>query len=199
MSESTSKEPVSLDSFLRLVTIDVKRKVRMTIRLIDEDGDEVPITETIEQISQFIMDKLNSSEENTISTQIFPMMAQSVAYGLTKILGPQLTSLFLTQEAVRYSLIHMMSVGFYLWNVIHKNGLKIETTEESVTQEEIDSFRRLNVASGVASMAAATGINPKDILRELVKNGYVTREDLLRVGEADILEEEDTGNKDNLN
>ena len=197
MSQDISKnEEVSLDSLLQLVMIDIKRKVKVSIKLVDEDGDEVSVGETIEQVSQYISDKLESPKENTTSSQVFPLMAQSVTRGLSKLLGGQMASLLLSQEMTRYSLIHMMSIGFYLWNVIHKNGFKIETTEEPVSQEDIDSYRRLNKITDVASTAAALGADPREMIRELLRQGHITRGDIQKLGAEDILDDIPEDKKD---
>ena len=177
----------SIDELFRVITIDRQRNMRMEIELCDENGDTIPIKETAEKITEYVNDKLKDQEKNSCSQQIFPLMANAMVVSLCKLLGHPTTALMLTQDHIRYSFIEMMMIGFYLLKFIQQNNIKIHTTEEPISQEDIDMYERINRASSVATMAASVGTDPRDALRELLKAGKIKQEDLVSLGVEDIL------------
>ena len=115
-----------------------------------------------------------------------PLMAQSMVGGLNKLMGPIFTGMMLSQEHVRYGLMHMMTVSFYLLKWIQGKNIKIHTIEEAITQDDIDTFDRVNKASSVAFMAQMAGHNGKDMIREMLKSGKIKRSDLKMLGAEDL-------------
>jgi hypothetical protein len=57
-----------------------------------------------------------------------------------------------------------------------------------LTDDEIASYDRVNKASSVAALAAQLGTNPRDVIRELIKQGQLKQEDLQALGAEDITE-----------
>lgn len=192
--DSMALDDPDTDSIFRLCMVDRKRKVRIEVKLLDPDGDEVPIKEALREITQYTMDKLKGDEPNDVAGKILPMMAESTATALPRLVGPGLASALIAQESVRYPLIHMMTVGFLLLKFIQKNSLKITTIEETLTDEEIEGYERLNRASNAAVLSSMLGGDPKSTLREMFRKGMVTKGDLeeLMGDEASSIEEDET-------
>lgn len=172
----------SVDELFRIITIDRKRKVKMTVQLRDAAGDEVPIRETIEKLTEYVGDKMKEDGHNTCKQQIMPMMAQAVVGGLVKLMNEGPATYMLSQEHIRFSLVHMMIVSFYMFKWIQKKQIKIHTTEEDITDEDIAMYDRVSTASDVSVMAAAHGGDPKEVLRQMIDSGQLKKEDLDGIG-----------------
>jgi len=178
------------DELFRIVMIDRKRKVRMSIQLRDEDGDEIPVRETIEKLTEFIGDKLKEEEGNVCKQQIMPLMSQAVVGGMIKLMGQGFATYMLSQQHIRVGLIHMMTVSFYLVKWLQAKNIKIHTTEEPVTQSDIDMYDRISKANDMTMQAAAHGVDPKEIVREMLRQGSLHQDDLTEMGIEDITTEE---------
>jgi hypothetical protein len=182
------ENPTAEDLF-RVVMIDKIRKVKLTIKLKDKDGDEIPIVELVEKLTEYVGDKLADEGESETRQQIFPLMAQAVVAGLMKLLGHSHAAFTLSQETTRYSLIHMMAVAFYLLKWVQQNGVKIYTTEEPVSEEDIDTMVRISKAGDMATQFAALGGDPHRVIKEFLASGELKPEDLQKMG-VDWSEEE---------
>ena len=183
---SDSQKMPSIDEVFRLVTLDPHRKVKVTIELRDKDGDEVPIAETVQKISQYVADKMADPEANTCRQQIFPLSAQAMVLSLARLLGPELTSLLISQDQIRYSFVHVMMVGFYILQFLRSKDIKVHTIEEAVSDEDIATFHRVNKASGVLTLARHMGVDSREVVRELLRTGNITQEDLKTLGAESI-------------
>jgi hypothetical protein len=179
------------DELFRIVMIDRKRKVRLTIQLRDADGDEVPVRETIEKLTEYVGDKLQGDEDNVCRQQIYPLMGQAVVAGMTKLMGMNAAAYMLSQEHTRYGLINMMVISFYLLKWIQQKNIKIHTLEEPVTDEEIEMYDRVSHANDMTVQFGSMGGNPKKLVRELLRRGHLKPSDLAVMGAEGWLEEED--------
>lgn len=185
------QEPkATADELFRIIMIDRKRKVKMAIQLRDKDGDEIPIRETIEKLTEYIGDKLKAEGGNICKQQIMPLMSQAVVGGMIKLMGQGPATFMLSNEHTRYGLINMMTVAFYLVKWIQGKNLKIHTIEESITQEDVDMYDRISTASDISVQSAAMGNDPKMVIREMVKRGQLKKSDLKKMGTESWLDEE---------
>lgn len=192
----------SVDTIARVIMIDMDRKVKMTVQLRDEEGDEIPLKDTIEKLVEYISDKLKEEEINSTRQQIYPLMAQAMVGGLSKLLGSFYTSVILSNSTVRYSLIHMMTVGFYLLKFIQNKGIKIHTIEEPITADDIEAYQRLSKASDTITNTTLMGYDPKQVVQEMLKNGLLKHEDLEKLGIDGLINKEakeDSSSGTNLN
>lgn len=172
----------SIDELFRLVMLDVKRKVKLNIELVDEENDIIELRETIEKLTEYVGDKLQDEGENSCKQQIFPLMANAMVGGMTKLFGAETASYYLANEAFRYSLTHMMTVSFYLLKWIQKKNIKINTFEESISDTDIDMYKRLSKTGDTLYKGTAMGLDPNDILQKLYEDGKITIEDVEKMG-----------------
>jgi hypothetical protein len=180
------------DQLLTLTTIDRKRKVKTIIQLRDSEGDEIPVKETVEKLTEYITDKLKDSEENACKSQILPLMGQAITAGLTKYAGVEWAAYLLTDEVTRGSMATMMCMSFYLLKWIQQKGIKIHTIEEDITDEEIEMYDRCSKASSITTKYAMAGGDPKKALREMLKRGLIKEQDLAHMGAESMVDEEST-------
>lgn len=189
----------TIDELYKVTMIDRIRKVKITIQLKDEEGDEIPVRETIEQLTSYISDKVAEDKPNVTKQQVMPLMAQAMVGGMIKLLGPSHAMLMLSNQVTRYGLINMMTVSFYLLKWLQKNKIKIHTIEDSITEEEIDMYDRINTAGDLSIQAAAMGADPKKVIREMIKLGKLKKSDLAQMGTEDWLEKETEEDKKESN
>ncbi len=105
-------------------------------------------------------------------------MSQALVSGLGRLLGNRATAFFISNPNTRMALIYMMMVSFTLYKVVQTKGLKVITEIEDVSEEEIEEIERKSHASSVASMAALGGVDPREILSQMVEHGDLTQQDL---------------------
>lgn len=191
MSEIYDEAP-SVDDIFKVIMIDRKRKVKMHIQLQDKHGDEVPIRETVEKLTEWVLDKVKDDEPNTCQQQIVPLMGQAVASGLIKLLGPSIGTVMMSQEETRYSLVHMMTMSFYLLKWLQKKEIHIHTYEEPVTQDDLDKYDRVSRASDLTVQMASMGGDPKKVIELLLEQGKLKTSDLKEMGLGSETKQEGT-------
>lgn len=185
-----------------MVMINKNRKVKVTVGLEDDDGDDIPLKDVITELLAYIKDQLNDKEKNQFAEQIMPLMSQAVVSGLGRMIGLRATAFHLSNEMTRAAFIQMMCVGLLLLKFVQQKELKICTFEEDVTDEEIEEIERRSKAHDTATLAALAGHDPKAVLAELQKQGLITEDDLRdmingRGAEDDILESDEPDEPDN--
>ncbi len=183
-----------------LSMIDKIRMKKIYTRLENEDGEDVPVKDVLKQLTGWIMDQLQDKEPNTTVTKVYPLLCQSMAGSLQDIVGDKYNAmLILAQDVTRQAFINEMTLGFYLSRFMEKNGLKIVTEEEDLSQEELDRILRLNKASSISALAHLAGADGKEVIREMLKSGVITREDLNSTGinTDSILTEDEKNDKGN--
>jgi hypothetical protein len=173
---------LSQDEMLRVITIDRKKKRRLDISLRKGEDDKVELNDVIEPLTEYVTDMMSSDEDNVTKQQIFPLMAQAAARALIKMAGAHGASVIMSAEHVRYALIHVMMVGFYLMKFVQKHGIKIDSLEEPLSDDDLEMFDRVNAAANVTAMATHLGADPKEVVRELLQSGQLRREDLEMLG-----------------
>jgi hypothetical protein len=172
----------SVDELFQITMIDRVRKCKVEICLKDKDGDEVPVRETIEKLTEYVLDKVKDTEGNQCKQQIMPLMGQAMVGGLSKILGLQMTALMLSQDHTRYSLMHMMTVGFYLLQWLKKKEIKIHTTETPLSDDDLAMYDRINSANSAATAAGFMGQDPREVIKSWLKAGKLSQSDLKEMG-----------------
>lgn len=174
------------EEWCKVVAIDRRRKVRMDAELRDKEGDLIDLNETVEGLTEHVRDKMKDEEQSVIQQQIFPVMARAAVTALTEFIGPQAASAMVSQEIFRSSLTYCMMTAFLLMHFIEENDISIYTDEQDVSDEELESYDRINKATSVASLAGMMGANPREVVKEMIKSGQLEQEDLQALGLEDI-------------
>ncbi len=177
-----SEQPLDIHDLFAVVLIDTKSKEQISITLRDADGDEVSIREVIDNVTEYIMDKCKDEKVNTITGEIMPLMSQAMVAGLSRLFGPEMAAITLSDEYMRYGFINMMTVGFATLKFIQKKNLKIITSRKPLTDDEISSYSRRSQASDAMTRAAILGITPRELMTEMLKAGSLQAEDLEAMG-----------------
>jgi hypothetical protein len=160
-----------------MVLLNKIKGTKVSVSLEDSDGDSVSLADTVEGLIGYVKDKLADDGDNDFVTQIMPLMAQSMVSGLGRMIGLQGTAFYLANEGTRHAIIYMMCVGFLLLKYVQEHGLKINTYEEEVSEEEIDEIERKSRASSVATMSSMMGMDPREVLQRMVDQGQISESD----------------------
>jgi len=179
------EEAMSPEEVFKMVMINKVKGTTVHVELYDEDEDKVELSEVIEQLLSYIEEKLEDKEANQFVDQIMPLMAQSVVSGLGRMLGIRHTAFFLANETSRVALVNMMSMAFLLLKFVQQKKLVIQTFEEEISEEEIEDIQRKAKAGSAATMGALLGMDPKEILENLVEQGEISQEDLTSILDGD--------------
>ena len=180
------EEPKSIDELLSISMIDPVRHKRISIELTDSDEDTINLADVVQKLSQWVSDKLSDKELNACKQQVMPLMAQSMVRTLSHILGADLASMMLGIPVLRESILRSMILGFYLLKFIQKHELDVTTLEADISEDEISSIMRTSAISDVLVRAATLGLDPKDVVRELVRSGRINQGDLEKLGLENI-------------
>jgi hypothetical protein len=172
------EEAMTPEEVFKMVMINKAKGTTVHVELCDKEGSKVELSEVIEQLLNYIQDKLEDDEANQFVDQIMPLMAQSVVSGLGRMLGIRHTAFFLANETSRVALVNMMSLSFLLLKFVQQKNLTIETFEEEISEDEIEQIERKAKAGSTATMGALLGLDPKEILDNLVEQGEISQADL---------------------
>lgn len=181
-------EQKRFEDIVKLVTIDKARGKRITIQLVDSEGEEISLRDTTDSLMSFLENKFQDEtpEGNQVLNQVLPLCTQTLVSGLPRAVGEQRAAQMLGLEKSRTTLVLMMMLSFSLLKFIQQKGLKIMTVEEEITTDEMDKIQRMSEASEAATLAAMMGISPKEILQELVKEGSLSGDELSQMIGEDI-------------
>lgn len=181
------------EDVIKLVTVDKHRKKRITVKIVDKDGDEVPFKDTIKQVMKYLEDKLapgsNDDGANHVLGQVLPLMHQSMCVALPQLVGANSASAILALESIRFPMSVMMLLSFSLLKLIQQKEFKIVTVEEDISEEEWDKMERFHKVTSTAMLGALAGVPPKEIIKEMMKRGYITEAEVAELTSKDIDEE----------
>lgn len=183
------------EDLIKLVTVDKTRRKQIEVKLVDKDGDEVPFKDTIKQVMSYLKDKTSTTAEvegNQILSQIVPLMHQSMMVALPALSGAANAAAMLAFDSIRFPMSMMMLLSFSMLKLIQQKEFKIVTIETDISEEDWDKMQRFHKVSSAAMIGALSGISPRAIVKEMVKRGEISQEEVTElVGEMD----EDNGNK----
>ncbi len=172
------EESMTPEDVFKMVMINKVKGTTVHVELYDQDEDKVELSEVIEELLNYIEKKLSDDKANQFVDQIMPLMAQSVVSGLGRMLGIRHTAFFLANETSRVALVNMMSIAFLLLKFVQQKNLTIQTFEKEISEEEIEDIERKAKAGSAATMGALLGMDPKEILENLVEQGEISQDDL---------------------
>lgn len=177
----TDDEPVESQinekELVEMVLLNKDRKVRIKVELKDTHGESVPLKKVVTDLLEYVDDKFKEGqEENPFVSQIYPLLANMLATTLGKALHPNLAAAVLTNNLVKDSFMMTMSLSFLLLQYIKQNGYSIHSTEEPLTDEQIESWNTRALISSVAGKAAMLGIDFKTAIATVYKHGNITLE-----------------------
>jgi len=125
------------EDIIQLVTVDRDRKKKISVKIVDKDGDEVPFKDTIKQVMKYLEDKLAPGAQSQILTQIVPLMHQSMVAALPQTTGMQSAAAILALESIRFPMSMMMLLSFSLLKLIQQKEFKIITPRKQASVLEL--------------------------------------------------------------
>ncbi len=172
-------ENMNQDDLFNLITIDRIRKKKITVTLVDSDGDEIDLGDACREIMDYVTDqcsvkKKQNDKQRVMINQILPLVSQAMCSTLPSLMGKRHAYMTLTQENFRYSHIMMMMLSLTLLKWVNKKTIKIVTHEEDVTDEEIERYEKMSRVSSAATTGAMMGMSPKEIMKDLIESGDIS-------------------------
>jgi hypothetical protein len=174
-----SEDQLTPENFFGLTLLNTCKNKRVWVQLEDKDGDQIELGDMVNELISYVENKLDDpTKSNQLLDQIMPLMTQIVSSALGRMYGLNNAAFLLLNENIRIAIIHMMMVSFVLYKVVQVKNLKISTTEEEVSDEEIAEARRQSRAHSMVGMNSMLGVDPKETLQSMLNNGEITEADL---------------------
>lgn len=172
---------ITPEELFKLIAINPRKGCVVNVELRDQDGDTVDLVKTMESILSYIKKQLSVDadiENNQFADQILPLMTQATISTVGRLLSPRDTVMALGSEVTRSAFIYSMCAAFLLLKFVQKNDLKIYTTEEPASEEEINKLHRRSRIHELTLKCRSLGINPKDAINKLHEEGHLTAQEL---------------------
>jgi hypothetical protein len=138
------------------------------------------------QLKSYVTDKIRDTKGNPTSQQVMPLIGQAMTYAMVKSLGEYKAAALLSQELIRYSMVHFGMVCFLLYKLIQKKNIKVYTNEQTLTDGDIEAYERISSVADISTQIALAGGDPKELIRELIKEGHISKSDLALIGAEDM-------------
>lgn len=171
-------EDLTPEDVFKAVMLNREKGVRLCVELRDKDNDIVLIKDIVEELLLYMKDKMESPDNNDFTNQILPLIAQASVSGLGRLIGIPEAGAILTSDTLRFATHQMMGMSLLLLKFIQKKELKIYSYEEEISEEEIEDLDRRSAASRVAMMGSTLGLDTRELLAEMLRQGKITKEDI---------------------
>lgn len=180
LAELAGDDPETLtpEDVFSMVMLNKTKGTKVKVELRDKEGDLVELPAVVQQLLDYIDNKLQDTEGNQFADQIMPLMSSAILSTLGRTVGIKATAFYLAEDTTRMALIWSMCVAFLLLKYVQKHELTINTIEEKVSEEEIESFERKAKANNIATISELMGMDSQEVLKELVNQGKITEDDL---------------------
>lgn len=175
------------EEIYKVITIDKDRKTKITIQLRDKSGDEISLQDAVQKLTDHVHAQLNTedSSENPIRLQIFPLMSQACVIALKRLIGLPSTAVLMAHDKFKFAIIESLIVSFLLHRWMSPENkdkaITINTTEEPMTDDEMESLEKVSRITNAATLATAFGYSGTELIKELIRTGEVTEEDLKKM------------------
>ena len=178
MREGVDISDIDPEDLFHLTQINKNTNKKISIEVQTKEGETVLLRDIVQELLDYISNKLTDKNGNQFADQIFPLITQAIVPGLLKIVGTKMTACILSHNLMRDSIVHMMCVAFLLPKFIQQKGLSLQTFEENVSEEEITNMERRSNAGSTAMLAALAGIDPRAVLQQMRDQGLINETDL---------------------
>lgn len=166
------------EDVFKMVTLNRTRGIRVKTELRDKDNEAVDLTNIVEELLLYMKDKLSDPASSELASQIMPLMSQAMVSGLGRLIGIRHTGAIITSDILNFSMVQMMCMALLMLKFIQKKELKIFTYEEDISPEEIEDLDRRAEVTKATVVGSLMGLEPREMLRELLKQGKISKEDV---------------------
>lgn len=170
--------------------IDIVNKKRISAQLLDSDGKEVDLADTVKVLLDVLKSKLSyqgaknkaDTMGETIRNEVLPVVSAATITSLEEYLGHELATMLLSDRIFKTVMIRLTLTGYALHSLVQQNDFRVRTRAEPITDDEIGQVLKLEELSDIISKAATSGLNPKDVVAELIRRSLITENDLRAYG-----------------
>jgi hypothetical protein len=158
--------------------IDKKNWTRLTVTIEDNESNKYPIDEIVQNLLKYI-EQETKKEKSSIVSQIYPVMSQLMIPILLNLGGESLTQMLVGGEIIKNAILDSMTVSFLFLKYIQQKELKIISSSEVLTSQEIEFIKRhTEEVSQSSPITQLLGVPPAELLKSLYQNGDISKEEL---------------------
>lgn len=157
--------------------IDKGNSLKITAILVDKDGNEVDMQETVTKLDDFLQKKLTETDTNSINSQIYPFISQLFVYSLHKMVGEEGAAPFLVDNRLQNLVLDLMMVSFSFYKMMQAKEYSIETSVEDIDIEEYIRDQTSARLEALVVVMNEIGVDPQKILDSLIDDGKITDEE----------------------
>jgi len=167
----------NIKDLFKLTLINKQKNVVTSLRLENEDEDEIDITETLSSLTKFTKEKMKGSD-NQVVNQILPLVSQVLSDTLVDIAGPEAALFFLTDETIKMTLVYSMVTIVLFMKFLDQNNFNAVFLETPISKEKVKEIIEMNAASNILTKAAFLGQGDDliKILKTALDNGNLSQE-----------------------
>lgn len=171
--------------------IDYIKNAKISVDLLDQSGEVQNLISIAKTLANTIKDNLYTKDKNKYNnacrSKVSPLAAKVLVPFLTTFCHKEDLNTFAGNEITRNLLLEAIIFGFYLHKHLTQKQLAIATKEEILTDEEMEKFTKLRAMTSFISIAQELGYSIDEALETLIKENYLTREDMELIGSESLL------------
>ena len=161
-----------------LTLIDKKNWTRVTVTIEDNENNKYPIDEIVQNLLKYVEQEVKKDKSSIVS-QIYPVMSQLMVPILYNLGGEALAHMLVSGEIIKNAILDSMTVSFLFLKYIQQKELKIISSSEVLTAQEIEFIKRhteeVNESSPITQLL---GVPPAELLKSLYQNGDISKEEI---------------------
>lgn len=171
---------MSENPLAKLYNIDKVRSKTIQIKLEDALGDEIKISDILEQLYTYISDQFSSSEINICTQQIHPLITEILVKSIKSSFKDETLAITtLAQPELRTAMIQQMLTTFYFLKFIQKNKIKIVSLEEDISKQDLEKIVLQDKLSSYIVTARLSGLSMQEIINAIMVSGIISKDDLI--------------------
>ena len=180
------KEPLKI---IKMEWIDKQNCTKYTT-VIEKDGVQQDKETIINDLIDFVQEKLMLDTNNATKNQVNPLIIDVVTTTVSKNMSFYDASILLANNQILTMLRYSGIVSFYLMKYLEKNKLTLKTIEEHISKQDVEDYVHFTNVNQVLSKLEELGFSYTQIVQDMYKKKYITKDDLKKMDiPQDILDE----------
>ena len=134
------EEEVEPEEIFQMCTIMPRLKMKVTAHLEDPEGNVTTIKEVAKGLVEFIDNQMTTQEANPINSQLFPACGQFMTSLVPRFVGMNVAALLFQAPSFRDGMLFLSLGSVLLTQYIDQHKLKIVTSQEELTEEQVEEY-----------------------------------------------------------
>ncbi|HUU86423.1 MAG TPA: hypothetical protein VMX17_01550 [Candidatus Glassbacteria bacterium] len=143
---------------------DLKQKRILNIRL-EQENNEIDTDEAVAAVRDFVEKQLKDTDNKLVSNTL-PLMSTTMINTLGSVIGSdKIGALLMAQPLFRDTFIREMLFAFYMGKYLAANNINIVPFHEELSEEEVESFIKIQKLNDLMSSAGLYGVGKKEFVK----------------------------------